>query len=131
MYKPTIKYISLLALCYSSFALAQNGVTQYFLDHQPVEPGRTVSFDYKFPSPQYSIECHQDSPASDLGSVEWVYKGTAYKGQIGSRRSLVLMSDQPNNHEWFTQTADAAGKLTFTNLDKFELQVTCSYQIPE
>lgn len=122
-----ISSIALFGLC-SSCLLAQP-VRQYFLDHEPVEVGTTRSFDYKFPSPAYSIECHQDSFSSDLGMVEWTYKGTTFKGQIGSMRSIVLMSDQPNYQIWNTQTADASGKLVFTNMDKAVLQVTCSYQV--
>lgn len=126
-----VKCVSLLTLCYVPFCLAADPDYDYFLDHENVLPGKSLSVNYSFPSPQHTIECHQDSPASNLGSVEWIYQGTVFKGQIGSMRSLVLGTDQPNFKQWRTQTADASGQLTFINLDKWPLQVTCSYQLEE
>ena len=129
MYQNIAKCISLLILFHLPLCFAAD--REYFLDHEEVLPGKSRSFTYAFPSSKHTIECHQDSPASNLGAVEWVYQGTVFKGQIGSIRSLVLGTDQPNIQLWRTQSADATGQLSFTNLDKWPLQVTCSYQIQE
>ena len=59
--------------------------------------------------------------------MEWKYKKIPFKAQIGDQRSLVLTRDDPDYRIARQQSADEAGQLTFTNLDNFDLFVTCSY----
>jgi len=127
-----IKIIFLLTLGYASASFAQVNDGEYFIDHSPVAPGEIISVDYTIPSRQHVIECHQDMDASNLGSVEWKYKETSFKGQIGNFHSLTLMRDDttyPEVQMARGQTADTSGKLVIKNLDTTELFVTCSYDL--
>src|SRR3990167_8589302 len=123
--------IGILVLGYSAISFAQSAEPDYFLDHVPVGPGKSLSVTYTFPTPQHIIECNQDVPSSRLGSLEWKYKGTSFKGQIGDRRYFTLESE---NAPPFGkgQTADITGTLIFTNLDDSrDLFISCHYDIKQ
>lgn len=128
-----LKYSSVLMIGYSTLTFAKSPDIDYFLDHVIVHPGKSMSAKYSFPTAEHVIECHQDCACSSLGSVEWTFNHYSFKGQIGDARRLTLMRvDSPT---WWMgeqgQTADPSGMLTFTNLDKDDLYVTCSYNSPE
>lgn len=132
--KLILVFSSILALGYSSLTFAKTTESEYFLDHTIVNPGKSISVNYTFPSADHVIECQQDVAASHLGSVEWKFKNVSFKGQIGDMRSFTLMRE--DSSYWWTgeqkQTAEASGKLVFTNLDDTDdLYVTCSYTAPQ
>jgi hypothetical protein len=130
--KLTFQLTSIFLMTFSMISFAKPVNTDYFVDHAIVSQGKSLTVEYSFPTPDHVLECHQDVPASHIGSVEWSYKGTSFKGQIGDSRSLKLLRDDSST--WWNgkqgQTADAAGKLVFTNLDSEDLFVTCSYNSP-
>ena len=75
------------------------------------------------------IDCHSAGEGNKLSAMEWTYKGTTFKSQIGGDRPVTLVREDVTNWPGVAkrQTADTAGKLVFTNLDDADLLVDCAY----
>ncbi len=119
-------------ISYASTSLAQSAEPEYFLDHYFIHPGETKTVAYSIPTSQHFLQCNQDGDGANLGSIEWKYKGTSFKAQIGNYHYLTLTREdipRPNVGD-LGQTADASGNLVITDLDpNYDLYVTCRYSL--
>jgi len=127
-----IKYIGIFFLVYANIVFAQSPKPEYFIDHYRIAPGEIKSFSYAVPTAQHFLQCNQDGPGADLGSVEWKYKKVSFKNQIGNFHRLTLVrNDMPHSgNEAPGQFADSSGELVVANLvDNTDLYLTCRYSL--
>jgi len=127
-----IKYIGIFFLGCTNIVFAQSSRPEYFIDHYCIAPGEIKSFAYAVPTAQHFLQCNQDGPGADLGSVEWKFKGISFKNQIGNFQRLTLVRNdmQHSGDEAPGQFADSSGGLVFANLaDNTDLYVTCRYSL--
>jgi hypothetical protein len=121
---------ALMIIGYSSLSLAQSAEPEYFLDHLSLAPGETKTVAYAIPTSQHFLQCNQESFGSYLSSIEWKYKQTSFKGQIGNYHMVTLIRDDlPPYTGDRGQVADTSGELVITNLDQNTAIISCRYSL--
>lgn len=134
------KIVSLLALLLlPAISFAEDDII-ILAEHVVMQPGKTFEVPYQLPTSEYVIDCYTENNSGDkhIEAVEWSYKGTTFKTQLGyasyNLRFKVSRDDvaqTPDNIQFGqAPVADASGVLKFYNLGTEDAILVCGMGKP-